>query len=157
MFVFWLRMPCIWECRGFNKTIDSPCGSFARSLVHFFRFYRNHFEQTYTGQVHRILEPVFARLGVRHEARNLANGGMGTIQHGLGGGSFYGPDVSFLMWDSGKSMSMQANSSQKERTNIEYTYIYMNRNSLEVVHHPSTCCCWLTSHSRGIDIDIVQE
>ena len=28
-------------------------------------------------QVQTILEPVFARLGVKHEARNLANGGLG--------------------------------------------------------------------------------
>ena len=51
-------------------------------------------------QVQRIMEPIFARLGVRHESRNLANGGMGTLQNALAAGSIYGPDVDILMWDS---------------------------------------------------------
>lgn len=62
---------------------------------------RNHFQQSYTLQVQWILEAVFARLGVRHQARNFGNGGLGTIHNGLAAGSIYGPDVDFLMWDSG--------------------------------------------------------
>jgi hypothetical protein len=62
---------------------------------------RNHFQQSYTLQVQWILEAVFARLGVRHQARNFGNGGMGTIHNGLAAGSTYGPDVDMLMWDSG--------------------------------------------------------
>lgn len=48
-----------------------------------------------------ILEAVFARLGVRHQSRNFGNGGLGTIHNGLAATSVYGPDVDFLMWDSG--------------------------------------------------------
>jgi hypothetical protein len=53
----------------------------------------NHFQQSYTLQVQWILEAVFARLGVRHQARNFGNGGLGTVQNGMGSGSVYGPDV----------------------------------------------------------------
>lgn len=63
--------------------------------------FRNHFVQSYTIQVQWILEAVFARLGVRHQARNFGMGGLGTIHNGLGAGSIYGPDVDILMWDSG--------------------------------------------------------
>ncbi len=57
-----------------------------------------------------ILEAVFARLGVRHEARNFGMGGLGTVQNGLGAASIYGPDVDILMWDSG--MTEREDSSQ---------------------------------------------
>lgn len=60
----------------------------------------NHFQQSYSLQVQWIMEAVFARLGVRHQARNFGNGGMGTLHNGLGASSIYGPDVDFLMWDS---------------------------------------------------------
>ena len=46
------------------------------------------------------MEPIFARLDVRHESRILANGGMGTLQNALAAGSIYGPDVDILMCDS---------------------------------------------------------
>lgn len=39
----------------------------------------NHFIQSYTLQIQWILEAVFARLGVKHEARNFGNGGMGKL------------------------------------------------------------------------------
>jgi hypothetical protein len=39
--------------------------------------HRNHFQQSYTLQVQWILEAVFARMGVKHEARNFGNGGLG--------------------------------------------------------------------------------
>lgn len=42
----------------------------------------NMFVQSYSIQVQWIMEAIFARLGVRHEARNLANGGLGTVQVG---------------------------------------------------------------------------
>ena len=48
------------------------------------------------------MEPVFARLGVKHESRNFGNGGLGTLHNGLAAGSIYGPDVDFIIWDSGK-------------------------------------------------------
>lgn len=62
----------------------------------------NHFEQSAALQVGWILEPVFARLGVRHESKNFANGGLGTIQHGLAAASVYGPSIDMLWWDSGE-------------------------------------------------------
>lgn len=61
---------------------------------------RNHFQQSYTLQVQWILEAVFSRLGVRHQARNFGNGGLGTLHNAIAAGSIYGPDVDFLMWDS---------------------------------------------------------
>jgi hypothetical protein len=61
----------------------------------------NLFYQSYTTQVQWILEAVFARLGVRHQAKNFANGGLGTMQHGLAASSVYGPAIDMLMWDSG--------------------------------------------------------
>ena len=63
----------------------------------------NNFIQSYTVQVQWILEAIFARLGVRHVSKNFANGGLGTIQHGLAASSVYGPSIDMLMWDSGKS------------------------------------------------------
>jgi hypothetical protein len=51
----------------------------------------NNFIHSYTIQVQWILEAVFARLGVKHTSKNFANGGLGTIQHGLAGSSVYGP------------------------------------------------------------------
>jgi hypothetical protein len=47
------------------------------------------------------MEPIFARLGVKHVSRNIANGGLGTTQNGIASAAFHGPDVSLLMWDSG--------------------------------------------------------
>jgi hypothetical protein len=64
----------------------------------------NHFQQSAVLQVAWILEPVFARLGVRHEAKNFANGGLGTIQHGLAAASVYGPAIDMLWWDSCKCL-----------------------------------------------------
>ena len=61
----------------------------------------NHFIQSYTSQVQWILEAVFARLGVKHTARNFGNGGLGTAHNGLAASSIYGPDLDILMWDSG--------------------------------------------------------
>jgi hypothetical protein len=60
----------------------------------------NLFAQSYTLQVARIMEPIFARLGVKHEARNFGNGGLGTVHNAMGMASIYGPDIDFLMWDS---------------------------------------------------------
>ena len=61
----------------------------------------NHFQQSYTLQVQWILEGVFSRLGVRHQARNIAMGGLGTTQTGLATKQIMGHDVDILMWDSG--------------------------------------------------------
>jgi hypothetical protein len=48
-----------------------------------------------------IVEPIFARLGVKHQSRNFGNGGLGTQHNAFAGGSIWGPDVDMLMWDSG--------------------------------------------------------
>jgi hypothetical protein len=53
----------------------------------------NHLQQSYTLMVSWVLQPVLARLGVRHQARNFGNGGMGTVHNGMGSGSVYGPDI----------------------------------------------------------------
>jgi hypothetical protein len=47
------------------------------------------------------MEAVFARLGVKHEARNVGMGGLGTLQTGLAAASILGPHVDVIMWDSG--------------------------------------------------------
>lgn len=61
----------------------------------------NLFQQSYTLQIQWILEAVFSRIGVRHESRNFGMGGLGTSQNGIAASSIYGPDVDFLIWDSG--------------------------------------------------------
>jgi len=45
--------------------------------------------------------PIFARLGVKLITRNVGQGGLGTIQAGMGSGSIYGDEVDVLLWDSG--------------------------------------------------------
>lgn len=61
----------------------------------------NHFQQTYTVQIQRILEPIFARLGVKMSGRNFGMGGLGTLHNTVAGGDIFGRDVDILMWDSG--------------------------------------------------------
>jgi hypothetical protein len=51
-------------------------------------------------QYGKIMEPIFARLGVKSTARNVGMGGMGTIQNAIGAGSIYGRDTDILVWDS---------------------------------------------------------
>jgi hypothetical protein len=52
-------------------------------------------------QFHKVMEPIFARLGVKLVTRNVGMGGLGTIHNGLGSGSIYG-DTDILIWDSGE-------------------------------------------------------
>jgi hypothetical protein len=52
-------------------------------------------------QFHKIMEPIFALLGVKLSSRNLAQGGLGTLQHSLGFKSIYGDSIDFMVWDSG--------------------------------------------------------
>lgn len=61
----------------------------------------NHFRQSYMMQFHKVMYPIFARLGVKLITRNISQGGLGTIQGGMGSGSIYGDEVDILMWDSG--------------------------------------------------------
>jgi len=60
----------------------------------------NHFKQSYTMQFFRIMEPVFNRLGMKLVTRNIANGGLGTMQNALGSKSLYGEEVDMIIWDS---------------------------------------------------------
>lgn len=60
----------------------------------------NHFLQSYMMQMYKVLEPVFNRVGVKLIVRNLAQGGLGTMQHSLGSSSIYGDNIDVLVWDS---------------------------------------------------------
>jgi len=68
----------------------------------------NHFVQSYTLQVQRLLEPVLARLGVHHRAHNYGMGGLGTIQNALAARTMYGHNIDILMWDSGMTEGRHA-------------------------------------------------
>jgi hypothetical protein len=61
----------------------------------------NHFQQSYTLQIQRVLEPIFARLGVTMTAHNIAVGGLGTISNAMGAADIYGDDIDILIYDSG--------------------------------------------------------
>ena len=73
-----------------------------------FKKYRNHFQQSYALQFQRVMEPVFARLGVKHYSRNTGMGGLGTIQSVMGAQDIYGKDVDILIWDSGMTESAES-------------------------------------------------
>jgi hypothetical protein len=61
----------------------------------------NHFQQSYTLQIQRVLEPILARLGVYHQSHNFGMGGMGTAQNGIASADLYGPDMDVIIWDTG--------------------------------------------------------
>jgi len=61
----------------------------------------NHFRQSYMMQFHKVMYPIFARLGVKLITRNVAQAGLGTTQAGMGSGSIYGDEIDILLWDSG--------------------------------------------------------
>lgn len=67
----------------------------------------NHFRQSYTHQMHRILAPIFARLGVKLITRNMSQGGLGTIHHTLGFKDMYGDEIDLVLWDSGMTEGNQ--------------------------------------------------
>jgi len=60
----------------------------------------NHFLQSYMMQMHKVLEPIFTRVGVKLVIRNIAQGGLGTLQHSLGSASIYGENIDVIVWDS---------------------------------------------------------
>jgi len=60
----------------------------------------NNFQQNRIMTFHHLMEPVFDKLGVRLISRNMAMGGVGTLQFSLAGGDLYG-ETDFLEWDSG--------------------------------------------------------
>lgn len=61
----------------------------------------NHYQQSYTLEFQKVMEPIFARFGVRHVSRNIAMGGLGTSQNAMAAGCIYGDDIDILLWDSG--------------------------------------------------------
>jgi hypothetical protein len=60
----------------------------------------NHFHQSYMMQFHKILDPIFKRMGVKLVTKNLAQGGLGTLHSSLGSKSIYGDKVDMIVWDS---------------------------------------------------------
>jgi hypothetical protein len=60
----------------------------------------NHFQQSYTLQFQKVMEPVFARLAVKLQSHNIAFGGLGTLQTSLGSGDLFGKEIDILVWDS---------------------------------------------------------
>eukprot|EP00934_Nitzschia_sp_Nitz4_P003014 Nitzschia sp. Nitz4//scaffold75_size92586//394//3490//NITZ4_004836-RA/size92586-augustus-gene-0.85-mRNA-1//-1//CDS//3329557648//3004//frame0 len=61
----------------------------------------NHFRQSYMMQFHKVMAPIFARLGVKLVTRNFGMGGLGTLQNSLAMASIYGEDIDVLIWDTG--------------------------------------------------------
>ena len=61
----------------------------------------NHFRQSYAMQFHRVMKPIFERLGVKLITHNMAQGGLGTLQGGMGAGGIYGKEIDLFLWDSG--------------------------------------------------------
>jgi len=59
-------------------------------------------------QIALILTPLFEKLGVKFNARNLAQGGLGTLQSSLGSFDIYGSDTDFLIWDSSMTEGIEA-------------------------------------------------
>ena len=53
-------------------------------------------------QFHKVMAPIFARLGVKLITRNIAMGGMGTLHSAMGSASIYGDEIDLLIWDSGR-------------------------------------------------------
>ena len=60
----------------------------------------NHFHQSYMMQFHKILDPIFKRMGMNLVTRNLAQEGSGTLQSSLGSKSIYGDKIDMIVWDS---------------------------------------------------------
>ena len=68
----------------------------------------NHFLQSYMMQMYKVLNPIFERVGVKLVVRNLAQGGLGTLQHSLGSRDIYGDNVDVLVWDSSMTETDQS-------------------------------------------------
>lgn len=60
----------------------------------------NDFMQNRIMAFHRIMEPVFDKLGMRLVSRNMGMGGVGTLQFSMAGGDLYG-ETDIIEWDSG--------------------------------------------------------
>jgi hypothetical protein len=60
----------------------------------------NNFQQNRILTFQQIMEPVFDKLGMRLISRNMAMGGVGTLQFSFAGGDLYG-EADIIEWDSG--------------------------------------------------------
>ena len=60
----------------------------------------NNFMQNKIMAFHHIMEPVFDKLGMRLISRNMAMGGVGTLQFSMAGKALYG-EADVMLWDSG--------------------------------------------------------
>ena len=72
-----------------------------KAYIFHYLFASNGGKQSFIMQFHKVMAPVFARLGVKLVTRNMAQGGLGTIQGSLGLQSIYGDEIDMLLWDSG--------------------------------------------------------
>ncbi len=88
-----------------NSSLSLSCPPL---FVSFYISYRNLFKQSYAMQFHRVMEPVFARLGVTLVSHNFGKGGIGTTQDSLGMGTLWGKEIDFCMWDSGMTEKSSA-------------------------------------------------
>lgn len=52
-------------------------------------------------QFHRVMKPIFERLGVKLITRNISFGGMGTIHSSMGSRDILGKEIDLILWDSG--------------------------------------------------------
>lgn len=52
-------------------------------------------------QFHRVLKPVFERLGIKLITRNVSFGGMGTLHSSIGSRDILGKEIDLILWDSG--------------------------------------------------------
>jgi len=59
----------------------------------------NQFQQNRQITFHHLMEPVFDKLGMRLVSRNMAQGGVGTLQFSLAGKDMYG-EADIMEWDS---------------------------------------------------------
>lgn len=59
----------------------------------------NHLRQSYTMQFFKVLEPIFARLGVKLHTTNNGYGGLGTGQNSFAAGDLYGREIDIYVWD----------------------------------------------------------
>ena len=53
----------------------------------------NHFQQSYTMQFHKVMEPIMARLGIKLMSHNSGYGGLGTVHNSLAAGDIYGKEI----------------------------------------------------------------
>lgn len=89
----------------------------------------NHFQQSYTLQFFKVMEPVLARLGIKLHATNNGYGGLGTGQSSFAGGDLYGREIDVFVWDS--SMTEPSN----EAYDVFVRQVILTGNRIPVLMH----------------------